>query len=107
MGDVSNALMALRPVTFQYKTDIDPAGTPQFGLIAEEVEKVSPDLVVHDADHQVYSVRYEAVNAMLLNEFQKQHATIAEQAKTIAEQAKLLQSLAVRLARIEQAEGRK
>ena len=107
MGDVSDALLSLRPVTFEYKPDIDPAGTPQFGLIAEEVEKVSPELVVHDADHQVYSVRYEAVNAMLLNEFQKQHATIAEQAKTIAAQQRLLQSLGARVDQLERAAGKK
>ena len=124
MGSVSDALMALRPVTFQYKTDLDPTGTPQFGLIAEEVEKVNPDLVARDADHHIYTVRYEAVNAMLLNEFQKQHATIAEQEKTItdqkthaadqdktiaqqqtslADQQKLLQSLAARVSELEQA----
>ena len=79
MGHASDALMALHPVTFQYKDDIDPNGTPQFGLIAEQVEKVDPDLVVHDENHQVYTVRYEAVNAMLLNEFQKDHATIDAQ----------------------------
>jgi hypothetical protein len=112
MGVASNALMALRPVSFKYKPEIDPTGTTQFGLIAEEVEKVSPDLVVHDANHQVYTVRYEAVNAMLLNEFQKQHETIAEQEKhaedqdkTIADQQKLLQSLAARLDQVEQAQG--
>jgi hypothetical protein len=104
MGHASDALLSLHPVTFQYKPEIDPAGTPQFGLIAEEVEKVSPDLVVHDADHQIYTVRYEAVNAMLLNEFQKQHEIIADQEKTIAEQQKLLQSLAARLDHVEQAE---
>jgi hypothetical protein len=102
MGAASDALLALRPVTFKYKTEIDPAGTPQFGLIAEEVEKVSPDLVVHNADHQVYSVRYEAVNAMLLNEFQKEHQALIEQQKTIADQQKLLQSLAARLDQLEQ-----
>jgi hypothetical protein len=63
---------------------------PQFGLIAEEVEIVSPDLVVHDANHDIYSVRYEAVNAMLLNEVQKQQ-------KQLADQQKLIQSLAARL----------
>jgi hypothetical protein len=101
MGNVSDALLALKPVTFQYKPAIDPTGTPQFGLIAEQVEKVDPDLVVHDNDHQIYSVRYEAVNAMLLNEFQKQHETIAQQEKTIAEQQKLLQDLAARVAELE------
>ena len=117
MGSVSDALMALRPVTFQYKTDIDPTGTPQFGLIAEEVEKVNPDLVARDADHHIYTVRYEAVNAMLLNEFQKQHETMtaqqitiarqlkhsASQDETIAAQQKILQSLAARVSELEQA----
>jgi hypothetical protein len=102
MGNASDALFALRPVTFQYAAQIDPTGAPQFGLVAEEVEKVSPELVVHDAGHQIYSVRYEAVNAMLLNEFQKQHQTIVEQEKTIAEQQKLLESLAARVDVLEQ-----
>ena len=101
MGDASDPLLSLRPVTFQYKTDIDPSGTPQFGLVAEEVEKISPDLVVHDAANQVYSVRYDAVNAMLLNEFQKQHKVIAEQEKTIVEQQKLLEALASRVTQLE------
>jgi Chaperone of endosialidase len=87
MGAASEAILALRPVTFHYKSAIDPAGAPQFGLVAEEVAKVSPDLVVRDAQNQVFSVRYSAVNAMLLNEFQKQHERVEEQAKTIAEQA--------------------
>src|ERR1039457_6120006 len=86
MGLASEAILALRPVTFRYKPEIDPTGTRQFGLVAEEVEKISPDLVVHDAQHQIYTVRYEAVNAMLLNEFRKQHEQVAEQAKTIARQ---------------------
>jgi hypothetical protein len=113
MGSVSDVLMSLRPVTFQYKPEIDPNATPQFGLIAEEVEKVSPDLVVHDENHQIYTVRYEAVNAMLLNEFQKQHETIAaqekhaeDQDKLIAAQQKLLQSLVARLDQVELAEGK-
>jgi hypothetical protein len=101
MGDASNTLLSLRPVTFQYKPDIDPAGLPQFGLVAEEVEKVSPELVVHDAKDQVYSVRYDAVNAMLLNEFQKEHKVIADQEKTIAEQQKMLEALASRVAQLE------
>jgi hypothetical protein len=65
-------------VTFRYKHDLDPVGIPQFGLIAEQVEKVNPDLVVRDADGKVYTVRYEAVNAMLLNEFLKEHRTVQE-----------------------------
>jgi hypothetical protein len=106
MGGASDALLFLRPVTFEYKPEIDPAGTPQFGLVAEEVEKVSPDLVVHDAAHQIYTVRYEAVNAMLLNEFQKQHATIAEQQKTIAYLQKMLISLTARLDQVEAVQAR-
>jgi hypothetical protein len=79
MADASDVLLALQPVTFQYKPDIDPRGLSQFGLIAEQVEKVDPDLVVHDQQHGVFTVRYEAVNAMLLNEFLKQHKTVVEQ----------------------------
>ena len=69
MDKASEALLALKPVTFQYKSD--SKGTPQFGLIAEEVAKVDPDLVVRDRNREIYSVRYKAVNAMLLNEFLK------------------------------------
>ena len=71
MDKASEALLALKPVTFRYKKEIDPAGTPQFGLVAEDVEKVNPDLVVHDKQGKAYSVRYDQVNAMLLNEFLK------------------------------------
>jgi hypothetical protein len=106
MGSASDALLALRPVSFQYRADIDPSGTPQFGLIAEEVEKVSPELVVRDDAHKIYGVRYEAVNAMLLNEFQKQHETIAAQEKTIAKQQELLESLAARLDQVEKAQAK-
>ena len=63
-------------MTFHYKKELDPDGTPQFGLVAEDVEKVNPDLVVRDADGKPYTVRYEAVNAMLLNEFLKEHRTL-------------------------------
>ncbi len=76
------ALLALRPVTFRYKPELDPKGIPQYGLVAEEVEKVSPDLVVRDKDNKAYSVRYNAVNAMLLNEFRKQHEKVETQEKT-------------------------
>jgi hypothetical protein len=97
MGSASEAILALRPVTFRYGPEIDPAGTPQFGLVAEEVEKISPDLVVCDAQHQVYTVRYEAVNAMLLNEFRKQHDRVEQQARIIAEQKDEIAALAARL----------
>jgi hypothetical protein len=82
MKNASEAILALRPVKFHYKTD--NTNTPQFGLIAEEVAKVSPDLVVRDKNGQVYTVRYDAVNAMLLNEFLKEHETVQELKKEIA-----------------------
>jgi len=85
MERVSEALFALKPVTFHYKKEIDPAGMQQFGLVAEQVEKVNPDLVVRDKEGKPYSVRYEQVNAMLLNEFLKEHRTVQEQKATIAE----------------------
>jgi hypothetical protein len=93
MGNASDTLMALRPVTFQYKADLDPAATPQFGLIAEEVAKVAPQLVIRDADHQPYTVRYDAVNAMLLNQVQKQQRTIDAQQKMLADLAARLDAL--------------
>jgi len=76
MGTTSEALFSLRPVAFHYKKEIDPAGTPQLGLVAEEVEKVNPDLVVRDKEGKPYSVRYDQVNAMLLNEFLKEHRKV-------------------------------
>ena len=84
MDKASEALLALKPVTFRYKHDLVPDGIPQFGLVAEEVEKVNPDLVVRGEDGKVMTVRYEAVNAMLLNEFLKEHRQVEEQAVTIA-----------------------
>jgi hypothetical protein len=76
MDEASKALFALKPVTFRYKKEIDPATRSQFGLVAEDVEKASPDLVVRDKDGKPYTVRYEAVNAMLLNEFLKEHSKV-------------------------------
>ena len=84
MDQTSEAILALKPVTFHYKSD--STGTPQFGLIAEEVAKVNPDLVVRDNDGQIYTVRYEAVNAMLLNEFLKEHRKVEEQDRRSKEQ---------------------
>ena len=84
----SETIHALKPVTFRYKRDIDPAGTSQFGLVAEEVEKVNPDLVVRDADGEIYTVRYDAVNAMLLNEFLKEHRKVQELEATVIQQRK-------------------
>ena len=86
IGDMENAsagLLALRPVTFHYKRELDKAGSPQFGLIAEEVAKVNPDLVTYDAKGELSTVRYDAVNAMLLNEFLKACRQIDAQQKQI------------------------
>jgi Chaperone of endosialidase len=100
MDAASEALLALRPVTFRYKPEIDKAGIPQYGLVAEEVAEVNPDLVVRDEKGEIYTVRYEAVNAMLLNEFLKAHRRIEEQDKRIdqltaqlKEQALLIQKV--------------
>jgi Chaperone of endosialidase len=78
MDKASEAILALKPVTFRYKPELDPEGIPQFGLVAEDVEKMNPDLVVHDDQGKPYTVRYEAVNAMLLNEFLKEHKAFSE-----------------------------
>ena len=86
MDESSTAVLALNPVTFRYKREIDPKGIPQFGLVAEEVEKVNPHLVSRDRDGKPYTVRYEAVNAMLLNEFLKEHRTVQELQSTVARQ---------------------
>ena len=85
MEQASEALFKLKPVTFRYKEELDPEHVPQFGLIAEEVEKVDPNLVVRDEAGNVTTVRYEAVSAMLLNEYLKEHHRVAEQQTTIAE----------------------
>jgi len=85
MDKASEAILALKPVTFRYKHELDPEGIPQFGLVAEEVEKVNPQLVIRDENGEAYTVRYEAVNAMLLNEFLKEHRKVEEQQATIAE----------------------
>ncbi len=83
MNDASEALFALKPVTFRYKKEIDPKGLPQFGLVAEDVEKVNPDLVVRDKEGKVNTVRYDQINAMLLNEFLKEHKKVEAQQATI------------------------
>ena len=97
MDKASEAILALKPVTFHYKKEVDPDGIPQFGLVAEQVEKVNPDLVARDADGKVYSVRYEAVNAMLLNEFLKEHRKVQEQETTIAQLKKGMEAVTARL----------
>ncbi|PYL34340.1 MAG: hypothetical protein DMF38_08570 [Verrucomicrobia bacterium] len=86
-------MLALKPVTFRYKKDLDPAGIPQFGLVAEQVEKVNPDLVARDEQGKPYTVRYEAINAMLLNEFLKEHRTVQDQGAIIAQQQKEMKTL--------------
>ena len=78
MGNSSEAVLALKPVTFRYKEEVDPDGAPQFGLVAEDVEKVDPQLVIHDEQGKPFTVHYEAVNAMLLNEFLKEHRKVQE-----------------------------
>src|SRR5437660_10867173 len=83
MNKASEVSLALKPVTFHYKKELDPEGIPQFGLVAEEVEKVNPDLVARDDQGKVYTVRYEAVNAMLLNEFLKERRRVEQQEATI------------------------
>ena len=82
MDKASEAILALKPVTFRYKRD--KTGRAQFGLIAEEVAKINPDLVVRDRKGEIYSVRYEAVNAMLLNEFLKEHRKVERLEKQVA-----------------------
>ena len=100
MEKASEAILALKPVTFHYKREIDPAGTSQFGLVAKDVEKINPALITRAPDGKPYSVRYEAVNAMLLNEFLKEHRTVqelksnaAKQEATIALQQKQIEAL--------------
>jgi hypothetical protein len=83
IGKASEALYTLKPVAFHYKKAIDPSGISQFGLVAEDVEKVNPDLIVRDEEGKPYSVRYEQVNAMLLNEFLKEHQKVDAQQKQI------------------------
>src|SRR5262249_4081014 len=86
MDKASEAILSLQPVTFRYKHDFDPEGIPQFGLVAEQVEKVNPDLVARDEQGKPYTVRYEAVNAMLLNEFLKEHKTVHDQNARLTKQ---------------------
>jgi hypothetical protein len=100
MDQASEALLALKPVTFHYKSEIDPAGTSQFGLVAEDVEKANPDLVLRDQEGKPYSVRYDQVNAMLLNEFLKEHKTVQEQGKTIARLEKKIEALTAGLQKV-------
>ena len=102
MEQASKSVLSLKPVVFRYNKEIDPAGTLQFGLVAEEVAQVNPDLVVRDQDGKPYTVRYEAVNAMLLNEFLKEHRKVQALEATVTQQQKGFQSkLAAQEKRIE------
>jgi len=100
MEQASDALFALKPVTFRYKKEIDSQQVPQFGLVAEDVEKVNPDLVVRDKEGKPYSVRYEQVNAMLLNEFLKQHKAFVEEQRTVEELKKQATALTAGLRKV-------
>ena len=93
MNTASEALLALKPVTFHYKKQIDPTGTSQFGLVAEDVEKINPDLVVRDNEGKACSVRYDQVNAMLLNEFLKEHRKVEELEANAARQQTRIEAL--------------
>src|SRR5262249_31522438 len=97
MGKASEAILSLTPVTFRLKHKLDPEGIPQFGLVAEQVEKVNPDLVARDPRGKVLTVRYEAVNAMLLNEFLKEYRKVQELEAAIAQQRKEIKALAASL----------
>jgi hypothetical protein len=97
MDRASEVVLALKPVTFHYKKEIDPKGIPQFGLVAEQVEKVNPALVARDAQGKVYTVRYEAVNAMLLNEFLKEHQKVQALEKQVEKLTAGLQKVSAQL----------
>jgi hypothetical protein len=97
MDNASEVILALKPVTFHYKPDIDPEGIEQFGLVAEEVEKVNPALVARDAYGKPYTVRYDAVNAMLLNEFLKEHRKVEQLEKQVQTLTAGLQEVNARL----------
>jgi Chaperone of endosialidase len=98
MNKASQSILALKPVSFRYKVRKD--STPQFGLIAEEVAEVNPDLVIYDSDGKPYTVRYDAVNAMLLNEFLKAHRRMAEQDKRIDELTAQLKEQAAQIQKV-------
>jgi Chaperone of endosialidase len=88
MDKASEAILQLKPVTFRYKHEIDPKGIPQFGLMAEEVAKVNPDLILKDKEGKPFTVRYEQINAMLLNEFLKEHRKVEKLEATVTQQHK-------------------
>jgi hypothetical protein len=92
MDNASEAILPLKPVSFRYKKEIEPSGALMFGLIAEDVEKVAPDLVTRNAKGEVETVRYEAVNAMLLNEFLKEHRKVEEQSRMTEERGRTIET---------------
>ena len=107
MDKASEAILAFKPVTFRYKKELNPDRIPQFGLVAEDVEKVNPDLVARDEQGKPYTVRYEAVNAMLLNEFLKEHrngqeqdATISQLKTELAQQQKEIKALSAQIQKV-------
>ena len=96
MDIASEALFSLKPVTFRYKKELDAQGIPQFGLVAEDVERVNPDLIVRDQEGKPYTVRYDAVNVMLLNEFLKEHRKVEALQAGLAQQQKDFQTVVAR-----------
>jgi trimeric autotransporter adhesin len=100
MDKASEVILALRPVSFRYKKEVDPQRVAQFGLVAEDVDKISPDLVIRDAQGRPQTVRYEQVNAMLLNEFLKERKTVQEQGATIARLEKQIEALTAGLQKV-------
>jgi hypothetical protein len=101
VGDESDGLMRLRPVAFKYRPELDSTGLTQYGLIAEEVVEVYPHLVGYDQDGQLRTVHYNLINALMLNEVQKQHRTVEVQEKRIEQQNETIEELKRRLARLE------
>jgi uncharacterized small protein (DUF1192 family) len=97
MDKASEAILSLQPVTFRYKKELDPAAVPQFGLVAEQVAKVDPDLVARDEEGKPYTVRYEAVNAMLLNEFLKEHHKVEALEATVAKLQATIERVSARV----------
>jgi hypothetical protein len=100
MDNASEAILRLKPVTFRYKKKLDPKNAPQFGLVAEEVAKVAPDLVMTDEQGKPFTVRYEEVNAMLLNEFLKEHRTVEEEKAMIRRLESQVQALVTGLEKV-------
>jgi hypothetical protein len=104
MEQTSEVIYGLKPVSFRYKPEIEETRPVGFGLIAEDVEKISPDLVTRGGDGRVNSVRYDAVNAMLLNEFLKEHRKVEQLTKDfeskLAEQQRQIEALSVGLQKV-------